>query len=222
MSKLTVDNIRKANDLLLDKFGAPGKSPREGGTTGHLIAGLMSQNTTDINRDRAYASLREHFANWSDVAAAPLDKIAAAIQPAGMMNQRAPRIKALLDAIHERAENYSADFLLEIPHEDAFEWLVQRDGIGEKTAAVFLLFQNDAPYFPVDTHIKRVLPRLGWFPVKTPAQKIQPRMTEICPPALMHDFHMNIIRLGKTTCKPRNPKCPVCVLAKMCAFAKTL
>ena len=220
MSALTVDNIVKANDLLLDKFGAPEKQTRSGGTTGHLVAGLMSQNTTDLNRDRAYKSLRATFPDWESVAKAPLDAIADAIQPAGMMNQRAPRIKSLLEAIHERTGTYSADFLLEIPHEEAFAWLIERKGIAEKTAAVFLLFQTGAPYFPVDTHIKRVLPRLGWFPDKTPAQKIQHRMTEICPPDIMHDFHMNIIALGKSLCKPRKPHCDDCSLAAMCEFAK--
>lgn len=220
MSKLNVNNIVKANTLLLERFGAPENQTREGGTTGHLVAGLMSQNTTDINRDRAYKSLRAKFPDWESVAKASTDEIARAIQPAGMMNQRAPRIKALLEAIHEHTGGYDADFLLEIPHEEAFDWLVARKGIGEKTAAVFLLFQRGAPYFPVDTHIKRVLPRLGWFPDKTPAQKIQRRMTELCPPDLMHDFHMNIIALGKSLCKPRNPKCANCPIENMCDFAK--
>jgi endonuclease-3 len=218
MSTLTINNIVKANSLLLERYGAPEKQAREGGTTGHLVAGLMSQNTTDLNRDRAYKSLLAKFPSWESVSKAPLDKIADAIQPAGMMNQRAPRIKSLLDAIHERNGTYSADFLLEIPHEEAFAWLIKQDGIAEKTAAVFLLFQTGAPYFPVDTHIKRVLPRLGWCPDKTPAQKTQRRMTELCPPDLMHDFHMNIIALGKSLCKPRNPKCDECPIATLCDY----
>ena len=218
MSELNVENILKCHRLLLGGMGEAHKQPRDGGTTGALVAGLLSQNTTDHNRDLAYGRLRDRFSTWEEVKKAPMAKISEAIRPAGMMNQRAPRIRSLLSAIKERTGGFSADFLLEIPHEEAFRWLVSRDGIGEKTAAVFLLFQRSAPYFPVDTHIKRVLPRLGWFPPKTPAQKIQRRMTEICPPEIMKDFHLNIIRLGRSTCKPRKPRCPECPAQSICRY----
>jgi len=210
----------ETNRLLVARYGKVSKPKRKGGTTGALIAGLMSQNTTDHNRDIAYSRLVERFPKWGDVAKADENCISEAIRPAGMMNQRAPRIKALLADIHARAGSYSADFLLKMPHKEAFQWLIERDGIGEKTAAVFLLFYAGAPYFPVDTHIKRVLPRLGWFPEKTPALKIQRRMTKLCPPEVMMNLHMNIIRLGRKICKPKNPRCSECPLKKLCNWGR--
>lgn len=219
MSKLNLSNIRKAHRILLNRFGENEKEHRRGGFTGDIIAGLMSQNTTDKNRDVAFKSLMDRFGTLEKIAKAPIEEIANAISPAGMMNVRAPRIKSLLEAIKDETGDYKADFLLEIPHKQAFEWLIKRDGIGEKTAAVFLLFRADAPYFPVDTHIKRILPRLGWFPNKTQPLKIQHTMTEICPPEIMKDFHLNIIRLGRTICKPRNPKCEQCPLDKFCDYS---
>ncbi len=219
MSKLTVATIRRVHERLLKFFGKTSKPSREGGTTGALVAGLMSQNTSDHNRDMAYADLRRQFPDSKSVADAPTGHIAKAISRAGMMNQRAPRIKALLGAIYEFSGDYSADFLLRIPHERAFRWLIEQNGIAEKTAAVFLLFESGAPYFPVDTHIKRVLPRLGLFPAKTPALKIQAKMTKVCPPEIMHDLHLNILYLGRKICRPRNPSCPDCPLREICDFA---
>ena len=221
MARPTVDEIRRVDDLLIERMGEANKPPRDGGTSGALVAGLLSQNTSDHNRDLGYEKLWQRFGDWEKVAKAGLDEIAAAIRPAGMMNQRAPRIKALLEAIRERTGGYSADFLLKIPPNEAFDWLVARDGIGEKTAAVFLLFHGGAPYFPVDTHIKRILPRIGWFSIGTPALKIQRAMTKICPPELMIDLHWNLIQLGKSTCRPRNPKCAECPLKSVCDWQPT-
>jgi len=218
LSLPTITDIEEAHRLLLERFGETKKPPREGGTTGALVAGLLSQNTTDKNRDAAYAELRKQYPLWESVAAAPEMALADAIRVAGMMHQRSFRIKALLKAIFDKTGTYSADFLLTIPHNEAFEWLVRRDGIGEKTAAVFLLFSAGAPYFPVDTHIKRIMPRLGWFPEKTTAIKIQRKMTEICPRKIMKTFHLNLLKLGRIICRPRKPECAKCPLVKKCAY----
>ncbi|MCK5833070.1 endonuclease III [bacterium] len=220
MFRLSKKNIKKISILLQDRIGNAHMPPREGGTTGALIAGLMSQNTSDHNRDIGYAQLLNCFDSWESVAKAKLDEIVKAIKPAGMMNQRAPRIKALLDAIHERTAAYSADFLLDISTEKAFQWLVERDGIGEKTAAVFLLFHRGAPYFPVDTHIRRILSRIGFFPEGTAAIKIQRSMTEVCSPDLMMNLHLEIIDLGKKICRPHKPKCRECELLSVCEYAR--
>ena len=219
MSQVSKSKIRRISDLLAPRTGNAHKPPREGGTTGALVAGLLSQNTTDHNRDLGYSRLWERFGSWEAVAKAPLGEIADAIRPAGMMNQRPPRILALLEAIFERTGTFSADFLLEIPHEEAFEWLIAREGIGEKTAAVFLLFYRGAPYFPVDTHIRRILIRLGFFPDGTTAMEVQRKMTAMCPPELMMPLHLNIIDLGKNVCRPRNPKCEICELKAACPSA---
>lgn len=220
MLKLSEETLRKINRLLHPRSGNAHKAPREGGVVGALIAGLLSQNTTDNNRDLGYSRLWGKFGDWEKVARAPKEEIEEAIRPAGMMHQRAPRILALLEAIHERSGGYNADFLLKMPFEDAFSWLNSQDGIGEKTSAVFLLFHRNAPYFPVDTHIRRILTRLGFFPEGSSAIDIQRKMTEITPPELMMDLHLNIIDLGKKICRPRGPKCFECELSALCKFAK--
>ncbi len=219
MSNLSLENIVKLHGLLGIRTGNAHKPPREGGTTGALVAGLLSQNTNDNNRDLGYARLWARFGDWAAVAGAEIGEIAEAIRPAGMMHQRAPRIKALLEAIYRREGSYSADFLLGIPPAEAFEWLNSRDGIGEKTAAVFLLFHTGARYFPVDTHIRRILCRIGFFPEGSSAIEIQRRMTELCPSNLMMDLHLNIIDLGKKLCRPQKPRCNECELADFCYFA---
>ena len=218
MKPLYEKDIIVANRLLKERFGTPKIGFKNKDLIGALIEGVLSQNTSDNNRDKAFARLVEKYSSWNILANAPIKEIEKTISPAGMMHLRAHRIKSLMNNIRERSGDFDASFLLKEHHRKAFEWLISQDGIGEKTAAVFLLFARNAPYFPVDTHIARILPRLGWFPQITPPIKIQREMTKLCPHSLMKIFHLNLLILGRTICKPRSPKCPECPLKELCDY----
>ncbi len=201
---------------LRERFGTPAaKSCPD--PTGALVRGILSQNTNDTNRDRAYGNLVREFPTWNEVLAAPEEKIAALVRPAGMMSQRAARIKKLLRWLAEHNGGVpDASFLLEMPHTEAVKLLTSVDGIGLKTAAVFLLFCGGAPLFPVDTHIRRIMTRLGAFPPRTPPDRMIMPLSEIIPPELHMSLHLNLLNLGRQICTARKPHCEICPVADMC------
>jgi len=185
--------------------------------TDALVRGILSQNTNDRNRDRAFSALKSEIPDWGDFLNTDDDKIISLIRPAGMAAQRCSRIKRLLRwlAEHNRGK-IDASFLLDIPPQKALEMLTTVDGIGIKTAAVFLLFCGNAPFFPVDTHIKRIMVRLGVFAPKTPAEKMIPILSEIIPSQLHKRLHLNLLKLGRQICSAKNPKCGICPVGEMC------
>ncbi len=213
--------IAEIHRRLLDKFGHHRKQTDED-PTGALVLGILSANTNDINRDRAYAQLVAHYDNektrWSDVAAEKTEKLAAIIRPAGMSMIRAERIKDALEKLRRDFGDYIAQPLLEMEPQKAFDKLVQLNGIGGKTAAVFLVFhsEQDVPFFPVDTHIDRVSKRLGLFPKKYGHAKIQEGFTDNISPEKVLDFHVNIILLGRNICTARKAMCDDCPLNDIC------
>jgi endonuclease-3 len=64
-----------------------------------LVSTILSQNTNDINRDRAYLKLRERFPTWEEVRDADEAEVINAIRPAGLGNQKGPRIQNILREI---------------------------------------------------------------------------------------------------------------------------
>ncbi len=90
--------------------------------------------------------------------------------------------------------------------------------MGEKTAAIVLLFCYDMPAFPVDTHVHRVTGRLGLRDEKMSADDTHRLMEQLCPPGAEGAFHLNLIRHGRAVCQARLPMCERCVLADICAF----
>ena len=85
------------------------------------------------------------YEGWDAVAEAPLDELIATIQTGGLAQQKAPRIKRILEAVRERAPDWNLAFLEEEPLEEARTWLRGLPGVGPKTAACVLLFALGRP-----------------------------------------------------------------------------
>ncbi len=212
-----MDPKRKLAEVARRLRRAYGTPPSPGGDPlDILIKTILSQNTTDLNRDRAYQSLREEFPSWEEVLAAPEEELARAIRRAGLHRQRAARIKAVLAKIKEEQGRLSLDFLAGLSDEEAERWLLALPGVGKKTAYIVLLFGLRRPRFPVDTHVARVTRRLGLFSRGEPHRALAP----LVPPGKELELHLNLIRLGREVCRPRRPRCPECPLVDLCAWAK--
>jgi len=185
-----------------------------------IVNTILSQSTTDVNRDRAYCRLRERFPTWEAVRQAPTAEVQEAIRPAGLSAQRAPRIQAALDTIAGERGELSLDFLRELPVAEAKAWLTHIKGIGPKTAAIVLLFSLGMPAFPVDTHVQRVCRRLGLAPANARAPKIEELIEGLMPAESYYAFHLNLIAHGRRICKSQRPLCPICPLLDLCDYGQ--
>jgi endonuclease-3 len=173
----------------------------------NLIRTILSQNTNDPLRDRAYASLKKQFPTHDAIAAAELGEIAMAIKVAGLSNQKSETIKGALVRIKKERGEISLDFLKDIPTEEAVSYLTGFNGIGDKTAAIVMLFSFGRKTFPVDTHIQRITKRTGLVPNTSSPAKIRTVVEPYISAHLAVRFHVSLIHLGKTACRPKEPSC---------------
>ena len=177
---------------------------------------MLSQHTSDTNRDRAYADLGRRFADWDEVADAPLPALARAIRRGGLGPTKAVRIRAMLRGIRESGVPLDDRAFTDMPDPRLWETLMALPGVGPKTAACVLLFSLDRPFFPVDTHVHRVAIRLGLVPPRADAVATQAAFQESVPDGEMYELHMNLIRHGREVCTAQRPRCSVCVLRDLC------
>jgi endonuclease III len=177
---------------------------------------VLSQHTSDTNRDRAYADLRRRFGVWDDVADAPLPALARAIRRGGLGPTKAVRIRAMLRGIRDSGVTLDERAFTALPDKELWDTLVALPGVGPKTAACVLLFSLDRPYFPVDTHVHRVAIRLGLVPPRSNAVVTQASFQESVPEKDMYPLHMNLIRHGREVCVALRPRCSECVLLDVC------
>ena len=207
--------LRQVARRLRRAYGAP-PAPRRLPPLDELVLTILSQNTNDTNRDRAYADLRHVLPEWDDVADAPIPVIERAIRSGGLAPTKAPRIRAVLRAIRDRGIALDARALRRIRHDRLFDLLVGLPGVGPKTAACVLLFSLDGSYFPVDTHVHRVAMRLGLVPSKATAVQTQKLLQAALAPDEMYETHMNLIRHGRHVCVALRPICSQCALSDSC------
>jgi endonuclease-3 len=165
---------------------------------------------------------RQHFPAWEQVCDADLASVIAAIRPAGLANQKGPRIRQVLGEIYMLRGSFDLNFLKGLPLEEARAWLMKFRGVGPKTAAIVLLFSLDMPAFPVDTHIFRVTGRIGLLPERMTVEAAHHHLEELLPPDTYYAAHLNMIRLGRELCTARKPYCSHCPLRKLCKYVKLI
>ena len=181
-----------------------------------LVGTILSQNTSDTNSHAAFEELTRRFPDWDAVRRAPARRIAAAIRRGGLAEQKAPRIKRILQQVQAERAELSLEFLRDVPPAEAMEYLTAFDGIGPKTAACVLLFACRQPVLPVDTHVHRVSRRLGLIGPNVDAARAHDELPRLVPPRLVLDFHVGLIRHGRRVCRARNPGCEECPLLDLC------
>ncbi|MBI3760646.1 MAG: endonuclease III [Chloroflexi bacterium] len=207
----------RVHQLLLEHYGQPTwRNPMP--ALDELVSTILSQNTNDNNRDRAFQSLRAKFPRWEAVRDAPKREVIDAIRPAGLANQKGPRIQTALKEITAERGALDLEFLRDLPLDEAHARLTRFNGVGPKTAAIVLLFSLGRPAFPVDTHIYRVTGRLGLRPERMTVEQAHPHFESLLPPETYYAAHLNIIRHGREICQARQPRCGECFLTRQCVF----
>lgn len=206
--------------LLEDEYGYP-TWRQHLAPIDELVSTILSQSTTDSNRDVAFYALKERYASWEAVRDTSMDEVIETIRSAGLANQKGPRIQAALRFVTEERGAISLDFLADMEIDAAKTWLTQIQGIGPKTAAIILLFAFNKPAFPVDTHVHRVTQRLGLIGPRTSAERAHAELESIVPPEDYYAAHLNIIRHGREVCQARRPRCEVCPLTAYCDYFQT-
>jgi endonuclease III len=202
-------------------YGVP-ENQRASDPLDMLIKIILSQATSDTNSHRTFAALKKRFPTWEGALRARTSTIAAAIRSGGLGNQKAQVIKDILRQLKEEHGTLDLSFLHDFDEEAAVRYLKQFRGIGPKTIACTLLFACRKEVFPLDTHIFRVLRRVGLIPQKCTDQRAHEIMNRIVPGGKFYSFHVNLIRHGRALCRPRDPLCERCPIVEYCDYGQTM
>lgn len=185
-----------------------------------LVSVILSQATSDVNSARTFDALKQRFPAWDAVLRARESAVADTIRAGGLANQKAAVIKNLLKQIKERNGSLDLSFLRDSPPAEAAAYLSQFRGVGPKTVACTLLFACEREIFPLDTHIFRVLRRVGLIPPKCSDEFAHAVMNRLVPAGKFYSFHVNLIRHGRALCRPRDPLCERCPVVEYCDYGR--
>ncbi|HEX8100340.1 MAG TPA: endonuclease III [Actinomycetota bacterium] len=214
-----VPRVREVHRRLRKRFG-PLDPPVRREPLEELILTVLSQNTSDLNRDRAFAAMRARFPSWEDVAEAPETDLEAAIRPGGLSRIKAARILAILEEIRQReGGSLSLGWMEKATSARVAKYLLSLPGVGPKTVACVLGFSLGRPALPVDTHVYRVALRLAFIPGTADPIRAHALLEGLVPARLRVSMHVGMIRLGRQICRAGRPRCEICPVQDLCPTA---
>lgn len=172
-----------------------------------LIATILSAQCTDERVNQVTRVLFAKYPTPQALAALPIKELEKLIQSTGFYRNKARNIRACCQKLVDEHGG-------QVPAE--MEKLVQLPGVGRKTANVVLGTAFGIPSgIVVDTHVARIVRRLGLTRQKDPV-KIEQDLMQQLPPHEWIDFSHRLIWHGRKVCKARRPLCDQCVLASLC------
>lgn len=200
-------HLQQIHDLLYSVYGECTCPLKHGSAFQLLAAVMLSAQCRDERVNQVTEKLFAAAPDAAAMAALPAEEIAVIIQPCGLHQAKSTNLKKSAQMIVEK-------FNGSVPR--SMDELVQLPGIGRKSANVILGNAFGIPGFPVDTHVKRVLNRLGAVDSGDP-EKIEFQVTGAIAPEYWTNFSHLIINHGRAVCHAgKRAECSNCVLNSIC------
>ncbi|EPR42401.1 HhH-GPD family protein [Desulfovibrio sp. X2] len=187
------------------------------------VGGILTQNTSWMNVQKAIATLKEAEALTPRAmrTLAP-EELAEHIRSAGYFRVKAARLGNFLEFLAAEAPSEEALDDSALPYLTAQELAPLREkilavrGIGPETADSMLLYALRKPTFVVDAYTARFMQRHGLVPEDVGYYELQEAFTDALPTdvALFNEYHSLIVRLGQVYCKKSKPLCGECPLGR--------
>ncbi|MGQ9642696.1 MAG: endonuclease III domain-containing protein [Ignavibacterium sp.] len=211
--------IKKINKALIDHFGIPDRPKKLPDPLDIIIGTILSQNTNDKNSYKAFLNLKKSIKRWDELLQMKPSQVEKLIKVAGLGKQKSKAIINLLKNLKKDNGRISLNHIKQKNDGEIIDELTSHKGIGVKTASCVLLFALDRNICPVDTHVHRILNRVGIVKTVTP-EKTFYAIKNFIPEKSAHSFHTNLLRLGREYCTPTNPKCYDCPIESECNYAE--
>lgn len=173
-----------------------------------LLATLLSARTTDKQVLKVFPAFRKKFPTWEKLAHADVASIERMISTIGLYKSKAKAINGL-------AKKILGEFHGNVPK--TMEELVTLPGVGRKTASCVISYAFGLPAIAVDTHVFRIVHRLGWTHGKTP-ERVEQDVKALVPKRLWAEVNRTMVQFGRDICVAGKPQCWRCPIAKGCAF----
>lgn len=207
MKNATPDIASKVVTILRKKYSERADTDL-GNAEDTLLAVLLSARTTDKQVLKAFPGFRKKFPDWESIVRADVGDVAKTINTIGLYLSKARAIKAL-------AQKILTEFDGKVPR--TMEELVTLPGVGRKTASCVLCYVYGVPAIAVDTHVFRIVRRLGWTKATTP-ERVESELKALVPKTQWNNINRSMVRFGRDICVAGTPKCWRCPVAKWCAY----
>jgi DNA (cytosine-5)-methyltransferase 1 len=192
--------------------------------TDELVYIIVSRKTPERAYQATFRALKKRFPRWDDLLDAPREEVERLVRSGGLSGKKTTSLFGALSALRERFGQCSLKPARRWSDGELEAFLCSLPEIQRKSAYCIMMYSFGRQVFPADTHVGRVLSRLGPYRELGLSlegmdhKKLQVELKDIIPPNLRHSLHVNLVMHGRTVCRSQRPLCGQCELRNFCAF----
>lgn len=218
-----ISYLREIARILAVLYGTPdlGNKPDP---TDELVYIILSRKTPLQASQETFAALKARFPRWDDLLDAPREEVERLVGPGGLAGKKATSLFGALRIVRDTFVTCSLEPAREWSDEKLEDFLCGLPEIQRKSAYCIMLYSFGRQVFPADTHVGRVLARLGPYRELgldlrgLDHKKLQKVLADLMPPPLRYSLHVNLVEHGRAVCRAPKPMCDRCDLRPFCGY----
>ena len=188
-----------------------------------LVYIILARKTREGAYQETYEKLKRAFPSWDLLLSAHRRRVEKLIYSGGLAAKKTDSLFGALARLKETFGTCTLDPVSDWSDAELCQFLCSLPEIEKKSAYCIMMYSLDRQVFPVDTHVGRVLTRLGLYRELgldlegLDHKQLQNVLAELIPPSLRYSLHVNLLVHGREVCTAQRPKCVQCELRNFCA-----
>jgi DNA (cytosine-5)-methyltransferase 1 len=217
-----ISYLREVARILAAVHGSPRLGNKEN-PVDELVYIILARKTREGAYQATFAALKAEFARWDDLLDAPREVVSHLVHSGGLSGKKTMSLYGALGKLQDTFGSCTLEAAREWPDDQLERFLCSLPEISRKSAYCIMMYALGRHVFPVDTHVGRVLSRIGPYRelgltlVGLDHKKLQARLADLVPPNLRYALHVNLVAHGRAICRAVRPLCGQCEIRNLCA-----
>ena len=218
-----ISYLREVARILAFLYRTPNLGNKED-PTDELVYIILSRKTREGAYQKTYDLLKKHFRTWDDLLRTPRKKVEKLVYSGGLSGKKTATLYAALQRLRDTFGHCTFEPARDWTDEKLEEFLCDLPDVQRKSAYCIMMYSFHREVFPADTHVGRVLSRLGPYRELGLSldgldhKKLQAVLADVVPPTLRYSLHVNLIEHGRKVCHSVRPLCDRCELRNFCSY----
>ena len=214
--------LREISRLTALLYGSPRLGNKED-PVDELVYIILARKTREDAYQQTFDALKHSFATWDALLEAPRRSVLRLVHSGGLSEKKTLSLFGALSKLKETFGSCTLEPARTWPDEKLEAFLCSLPEISRKSAYCIMMYSFGRSVLPVDTHVGRVLARVGPYRelglslAGLDHKQLQTALADLVPPNLRHSLHVNLLMHGREVCKSPRPLCDRCEIRNFCS-----
>ena len=198
--------LREISRLTALLYGSPRLGNKED-PVDELVYIILARKTREDAYQQTFDALKRSFATWDELLDAPRRSVVQLVHSGGLSEKKTLSLFGALSKLKETFGSCTLEPARAWPDEKLEAFLCSLPEISRKSAYCIMMYSFGRRVFPADTHVGRVLARVGPYRELGLSldgldhKKLQAMLADLVPPTLRYSLHVNLLVHGREVCR---------------------